>query len=133
MTKLFRGLYRTTAGAYVADDAMAFNVPEAEYRAFGYEPDYDSLPWKESYVAAKSREGCSGGANKDANATIASGASLQWFFVGRFVERDVRITPQTKNAITMAAKIQSSVISAFRRLTPPTLPHVATHGSSLAQ
>ena len=53
MTKLFRGLYRTTAGAYVADDAMAFNVPEAEYRAFGYEPDYDSLPWKESYVAAK--------------------------------------------------------------------------------
>jgi hypothetical protein len=53
MTKLFRGLYRTTAGAYVADDAMAFNVPEAEYRAFGYEPDYNSLPWKESYVAAK--------------------------------------------------------------------------------
>jgi hypothetical protein len=47
MTKLFRGLYRTTAGAYLADDAMAFNVPEADYRAFGYEPDYDSLPWTE--------------------------------------------------------------------------------------
>jgi hypothetical protein len=53
MTKLFRGLYRTTAWAYETDDAMAFNVPEAEYRAFGYQPDYDGLPWKESYVAAK--------------------------------------------------------------------------------
>jgi hypothetical protein len=42
----------------------------------------------------------------------------EWFFVGRFVERDVRITPQTKNAIMMAAKIQSSAIGAFRR------PHV---------
>jgi hypothetical protein len=76
MTTPFRGLYRTTAWAYVTNNTMAFNVPEAEYRAFGYEPDYDSLPWKESYVAAKAGEGCSGGANKDANATIASGASL---------------------------------------------------------
>jgi hypothetical protein len=53
MTTPFRGLYRTTAWAYVTNNTMAFNVPEAEYRAFGYEPDYDSLPWKESYVAAK--------------------------------------------------------------------------------
>jgi hypothetical protein len=68
MTKLFRGLYRTTAGAYVADDAMAFNVPEADYRAFGYEPDYDSLPWKETYVAkvAQAEQ------TKDGNAIIAS-------------------------------------------------------------
>ena len=50
---LFHGLYRTTAWAYVTNNTMAFNVPEAEYRAFGYEPDYNSLPWKESYVAAK--------------------------------------------------------------------------------
>jgi hypothetical protein len=53
MTTPFRGLYRTTAWGYVTNNTMAFNVPEAEYRAFGYEPDYDSLPWKESYVAAK--------------------------------------------------------------------------------
>ena len=53
MTTPFRGLYRTTAWAYVTNNTMAFNVPEAEYRAFGYEPDYDSLPWKVSYVAAK--------------------------------------------------------------------------------
>jgi ubiquinone/menaquinone biosynthesis C-methylase UbiE len=56
---LFRGLYRTTAWAYVTNDTMAFNVPEAEYRAFRYEPDYDSLPWKESFVAAKSLFDCS--------------------------------------------------------------------------
>jgi hypothetical protein len=30
---------------------ISFRVPEAEYRALGYEPDYDSLPWKESYVS----------------------------------------------------------------------------------
>jgi len=53
MTTPFRGLYRTTDWAYVTNNTMAFNVPEAEYRAFAYEPDYDSLPWKESYVAAK--------------------------------------------------------------------------------
>ena len=53
MTTPFRGLYRTTAWAYVTNNTMAFNVPEAEYRAFGYEPDYDCLPWKENYIAAK--------------------------------------------------------------------------------
>ena len=30
---------------------MAFQGPEAEYRAFEYKPDFDSLPWKESYNA----------------------------------------------------------------------------------
>jgi hypothetical protein len=34
----------------------AFQVPEADYRAFGYEPNYDNLPWKENYDAAKGRE-----------------------------------------------------------------------------
>jgi hypothetical protein len=48
----FRGLYRTISWAYVTNDAMAFQVAEAEYRAFGYEPDYDKLPWKEDYDAA---------------------------------------------------------------------------------
>jgi hypothetical protein len=65
MTKLFRGLYRTTAGVYVADDAMAFNVPEAEYRAFGYEPDYDCLPWKENYIAAKAGKAAHAEQTKD--------------------------------------------------------------------
>jgi hypothetical protein len=49
----FRGLYRTIDGAYVTNGMMAFHVPEADYRAFGYEPDFDRLPWKESYNAAK--------------------------------------------------------------------------------
>jgi ubiquinone/menaquinone biosynthesis C-methylase UbiE len=56
---LFRGLYRTTAWAYVANNTMAFNVTEAEYRAFRYEPDYDNLPWKESFVVAKTLFDCS--------------------------------------------------------------------------
>jgi SAM-dependent methyltransferase len=55
----FRGLYRTTAWAYVTNKTTAFNVCEAEYRAFGYQPDYDSLPWKESFVTAKALFHCS--------------------------------------------------------------------------
>ena len=49
-----RGLYRTIAWAYVTNGTMAFQVAEADYRAFGYQPDYDKLPWQESYDAAKS-------------------------------------------------------------------------------
>jgi hypothetical protein len=55
MIKAFRGIYRTTAWAYVTNGTMAFQVPEADYRAFGYEPDYNKLPWKESYDAAENR------------------------------------------------------------------------------
>jgi hypothetical protein len=42
---------------------MSFHLPEAEYCVFGYEPDHDSLPWQESYIAAKQRDeaGASGG------------------------------------------------------------------------
>ena len=39
--KPFRGLYRTVAWAYVSNGEMAFE----------YKPDFDSLPWKESYNA----------------------------------------------------------------------------------
>jgi hypothetical protein len=53
MTDELRGLYRTIAWGYVSNGEMAFQVPEPEYRAFGYEPDYDKLPWKENYNAAK--------------------------------------------------------------------------------
>jgi hypothetical protein len=31
---------------------MGFQVSEADYRAFGYEPDFDNLPWQENYIAA---------------------------------------------------------------------------------
>ena len=51
MAETFRGLYRAIAWAYVTNGAMAFLVPEAEYRALGYEPDYDRLPWKDAYSA----------------------------------------------------------------------------------
>ena len=53
MTDALRGLYRTVAGAYVTNGRVAFHVPEADYRAFGYEPDFNSLPWQESYNAAE--------------------------------------------------------------------------------
>jgi hypothetical protein len=36
MTDAFRGLYRTIDGGYVTNSTMAFHVPEADYRAFGY-------------------------------------------------------------------------------------------------
>ena len=39
MTDAFRGLYRTIDGAYVTNSTMAFHVPEADYRAFGYVTD----------------------------------------------------------------------------------------------
>jgi hypothetical protein len=38
MAEEFRGLYRTIAWAYATNGTMAFQVPEADYRAFGYEP-----------------------------------------------------------------------------------------------
>jgi hypothetical protein len=53
MANTFLGLYRTVTGAYVANGTMAFQVPEPDYRAFGYEPNYDDLPWKEDYDAGK--------------------------------------------------------------------------------
>ena len=66
-TRLFRGLYRTSAWAYVTNEIMSFHVPEAEYRVFGYKPDYDSLPWQESYIAAKQSDeaGGSGGSVRE--------------------------------------------------------------------
>jgi hypothetical protein len=51
----FHGLYRTPVWVYVTNE-ISFHVPEAEYRVFGYEPDYESLPWQESYIAAKQRD-----------------------------------------------------------------------------
>ena len=56
MTDEFRGLYRTITGAYVTNQMMAFHVPEANYRAFRYEPDFDSLPWQESYNRQSSQQ-----------------------------------------------------------------------------
>ena len=53
MTGAFRGLFRTADGAYIANGVMGFHVPEANYRAFRYEPDFDKLPWQEQYSAAK--------------------------------------------------------------------------------
>jgi len=47
MTDEFRGLYRTITEVYATNGMMVFNVSEANYRAFGYEPDFDNPPWKE--------------------------------------------------------------------------------------
>ena len=54
-TKPFRGLYRTVAWAYVTNGTMSFQVPEAEYRGLGYDPDYSELCWKDDYDAAIAR------------------------------------------------------------------------------
>jgi hypothetical protein len=56
MLEAFRGLYREVAWAYVTNGTMSFQVPEADYRAFGYEPAYEKLPWKEDYLATKRDE-----------------------------------------------------------------------------
>lgn len=51
MEEGFRGLYRTTAWAYVSNGLMSFQVIKMDYQRFGYQPDYDQLPWKEDYLA----------------------------------------------------------------------------------
>ena len=52
----FRGLYRDVGWAYVTNGTTSFQVPEADYRSFDYEPAYEKLPWKEDYVATKPDE-----------------------------------------------------------------------------
>jgi hypothetical protein len=51
MADAFRGLYRTVAWAYVTNGAMAFQVPEVQYRQLGYQPEYNRLPWRDDYIA----------------------------------------------------------------------------------
>ena len=53
MAEVFRGLYRTIAWAYVTNGTMAFQVPEAHYRAFGYEPHYDTYLGKSTMTQLK--------------------------------------------------------------------------------
>jgi hypothetical protein len=54
-----RGMYRTpVAGglpgyARVADGDTERDISEALYRTDGYLPFFESLPWKEDYLAAK--------------------------------------------------------------------------------
>jgi hypothetical protein len=47
-----RGLYRTPGLAFVTDDTVAFDIPEAEYRTSEYAPGYDDLPSKNSFKAS---------------------------------------------------------------------------------
>jgi hypothetical protein len=49
MTSTVRGIYRTPGLAFVTDDTMAFDIPEAEYRDSEYVPNYDTLPTKAVY------------------------------------------------------------------------------------
>jgi hypothetical protein len=53
MLNAFHGLYRDVGWAYVTNGTMSFRVFEADYRAFGYEPAYEKLPWKDDYAASK--------------------------------------------------------------------------------
>ena len=53
MLNAFHGLYRDVGWAYATNGTMSFQVPEADYHAFGYEPAYEKLPWKDDYVASK--------------------------------------------------------------------------------
>jgi hypothetical protein len=56
MAKAARGLYRTPLWAYVTDGTIGLDVPEARYRQNGYQPDYDDLPTREAYEAAKKQK-----------------------------------------------------------------------------
>ena len=57
-----RGVYRVRrigglgSDVRVMDGATEMDMPESVYRARGYQPDFDKLPWKEKYVAKKSSE-----------------------------------------------------------------------------
>ena len=53
-----KGIYRERNGEGVSDSARVdygahrIDVPEARYRANGFEPPFDDLPWKADYEAA---------------------------------------------------------------------------------
>jgi hypothetical protein len=49
MAKVVRGLYRFPGWAYITDGIMTFDIREDDYRAKGYEPDYNKLPSKSDY------------------------------------------------------------------------------------
>lgn len=48
-----KGMYRTRRPLGIEDDVwlddggIAMDIPESLYRSRGYEPDLDSLPWKD--------------------------------------------------------------------------------------
>ena len=65
MAKTARGLYRTPWWAYVTDGTIGMDVPEARYRQNGYQPDYDDLPTREAYEAAKAEQGYQDGPNAE--------------------------------------------------------------------
>ena len=55
-----RGVYRTfsvengTRYAHVEYDSLAeMDIPEARYRARGYRPEFDALPWKDGSAPVK--------------------------------------------------------------------------------
>jgi hypothetical protein len=50
-----RGLYRVPGWAYATDGVIAFDMREELYRANGCQPDYDDLPTKRTYEAAKKK------------------------------------------------------------------------------
>jgi len=57
-----RGIYRVRrigglgSDARVTDTTTVMDVPESVYRARGYQPDFDTLPWQDEYHAKKSSE-----------------------------------------------------------------------------
>lgn len=62
MTKAPRGYYRTRRSDGVEDEAWtedgegARYVKESVYRAKGYDPAWEDLPWKEDYDLAEATE-----------------------------------------------------------------------------
>ena len=55
-----RGIYRVRrigglgSDARVTDTTTVMDVPKSVYRARGYQPDFDKLPWQDEYDAKKS-------------------------------------------------------------------------------
>ena len=53
----FAGFIAPPGFAFVTDNTMTFDIPEAEYRECGYTPEYDSLPSKDAYKASPTSKG----------------------------------------------------------------------------
>lgn len=57
-----QGRYRTSGErgqpntAFVEIGRIGIDIPEQEYRDKGYEPDFDTLPWKAEYCAIAQKD-----------------------------------------------------------------------------
>ena len=82
-----RGLYRIRGGdgrpddVRVDDDGIEMPIPEPHYRARGYAPPIEDLPWQQDYLAGQSAAEADGSAA--AAAEKAAGIQARQEFLAR--------------------------------------------------